>query len=237
MVWLQYFYDVSYRLEWKEEVKEIIWLKESEIDLMMKQLKNMSLSLDWELISWINELDHFQVIKRDYREKDWDNYIQEILVIDENWEEIDVWDNVKEVKTEDITNKLLFDYWITWKDYYKMWKVLFEDWKIYVNSHHIEFNEWSWVFEFFQLVLLARDLYKKNNLTYNELKFVYKECWINFKTLQTTDLSQLSLNDLVWKKLKTIKDRLEMEENCIKISINEVCIRQETAPNNMTSSI
>lgn len=229
-----YYYDIIYRLKWEKNIKKLIWIKYKSLDLYLIQLKKQAVSFNWNMIFWIQDLEYLKINKKNYEYiEDWKyiTYIENTKNIkhkvDLHW----IWEQQEE---EDITNKLLFDYWITWEDYYKKWKVLLEynevwDSYLYVDSYKNILEEWSKWLELFKLVFTAKEFYKKNNFTYIELKKIFKESWIKFSKLESFDLSQIWINNFLWKKLKNIQDKISSEYKCLEISSKNLAIWQEKA--------
>lgn len=232
-----YFYDIIYRLKWEKETKEIIWIKYKILDLYMVQLKKQAVSFHWDMVFWIQNLEFFEIYKKNYEYiEDW-KYIIHIEDIKGQSIKADLHSISTWHENEDITNKILFDYWITWKDYYKKWKVILEynspkDSILYVDSHEFKLEEWSKWLEFFRLIFIAKKLYQTNKFIYSKLKKVYNDCWIKFEKLESTDLSQIGINSFLWKKIKTIQDKTKMKEKCLDITSAFISIRQEKATKN-----
>ena len=235
---IDYYYDIIYRIKWNQDKNTLIWLNKELFNSHMIQLKNLAVSFNGDLITKFEDLNYFKIIKKNYKFlKDWEYYIEEPQNIDNFWRTfIDLptlW-NLWIWTDDDVTNKLLFDYWITWEDYYKKWKVILEyneNWNsyLYVDSHKITLEEWTKWLELFRLVFTAKNFYKSNTIIYSNLKKVFDDSWVTFKHLKKFELSQSEINSFLWKKLKTIQDKIWMKEKCLDINSAYITIWQQKA--------
>ena len=225
-----YFYDIFFKKKWDDSDVELLGLLEKDIYILLKQLKNCSASFWWVMIFWIDNLENLKIIKRDFKEKDWNTYIRQ-FVINEIWETIEEDFETPFYTPEEInlTNELLYKYRIQGDDYKRKWKVLLEDGKFYVDSHRMTLTKGTKWFELFTLLMTARSLYKKNMFLYHELKKVYNESSITFKELKCNDISQTELNSFIGKKLKSIQNKLKIKDKCLDITSASVSIWQEKA--------
>jgi len=227
------YYDIVYRLKWQKEKSNIIWLMPKEINYHLLQLKRLSASFNWEIIFWIESLDFFQIIEKNYVYIDKWEYIVKVNAIDsqtkkEELTDISIWDIIHK-EEKDVTNELLFDFWIAWDDYKKIWKILFENDILCVNNFDFQLTPWDKIYEFFDLLFRAKYYYNSLTFTYEELKELVRNKKEKYEKLQMYEINKDSINDIVWKKLRNIKEKTWMKDRILDFSDKEISIRQETA--------
>lgn len=226
-------FDIIYRLKWTLDKQTIIWVSGDTLEPYLIQLKRMSASFNGELIFWIDKLDFLKIIKKNYAfEKDWE-YFTWVESIDndtkiKDFTDISLWDFFIR-KEEDVTNELLYKFWICWDDYTKKWKVLFENNIIYADSFEFKLEEWKKISELFHLLFIAKVFYNKLYFTYDELKFIFKNWSFKCNELELYDIRKWWIEDIVWKKLTMIKKKTWLKNKILEISTNVVVIWQEKA--------
>lgn len=243
----KFYYTITYKRKSdnKNKVWDILPLDNS-LDLALKQLKNMASSFDWDIVCWINDLDFLKIIEKNYLYSKWNEYYFNKLPIESiEWinesdtafmsvsEQASIYwikdDDLLKPYIKDVTNILLNKYKIYWNDYEKMWKVLFNNNILEVNTHIFKLDEDKKINELFDLLFRAKAYYWKLNFSYDELKDLIKNNI--YKKLKREHINNLSINDIVLKKLKLIKTKTKMKYNILNISPSKISIWQESATN------
>lgn len=226
------YYDIIYRFPWQKEKSTIIWLMPDELKYHLKQLKNLAVSLNWELAFWIEKLDYFQIKEKNYTYKnDW-GYFEKIEVIDNNTKKpFFIYEQVSEhnIEEKDLTNELLYDFNICWDDYAKMWKLTLEKDYLWVNNYKFKRTKDTKIDDLFDLLFRAKVLYDNLSFTYEELKELLRKKRIKYNELEIIDLYEGGINNIIWKKLRTIQVKTKMKDKILENKGWKISIRQETA--------
>lgn len=216
-----YYYDIHYKKEWEYEVKKLISISEVDLEILLQWLKNCAVSFwsDGDMIKWIDDLEIFKIIQKNYFKENDGEY--EIHFLNDRWEQIEI--DVDVWKMVDITNKKLIQYKIRSWYYKRMWNVVLEGKNLYVDNHLISKLEKNR--KPIELISLILEIPYKEKFTYTELKEFYDNSHINFQELKRLDLNEISLREILWKKIRAWKDKTHIE--FIEISSNFISLWKE----------
>lgn len=219
-----YYYDVTYKIKWEEE-ESLISLTEKELDVIFQWLKNCAVVL-WEkkeIVKWIDDLEKLKVIKKNYFQEEDGEY--EFFLYDENGNFAD-WIWWKHGTEVDVTNEILVQYEVRSWYYRRMWKVVLEENVLYVDNFQISrMPDNSKAREFLHLILYAREKLWSKNMSYDELKGIYKSWEMSFRLLKVYDISRIWVQDILWEKIQKTKKKTNIE--FIKKTESEMALWEE----------
>lgn len=214
------YYDIIFKRKWDSEKSVVECISYDELKDTFIQLKNWIASFDWKVIYWINSLDELKIIEKNYEYKtNWDCF-----QLDENWDpafclsDIDDW----EEHTVNITNKFFLEIGFIW-DNKNNNKIQYSDWIMIIRWHEFDFEKKSKISEVIDLYFKAHYYFWSNEIKFEQLE----EIFINQKytELKNKDLNYESIRGLLKNRMKSISDELKVDNildiktNYIKISI------------------
>lgn len=236
------YYSISFIKKWEKEKIEIQRLIENDINNFLRQVKYGIATVWGYVIEWIYGLDYFQIKERNFVYKEWNQYYVEFDY--DTWSDFHDWyielsqysnlisvpeDEILDKTEKDVTNELLYKFKIIWKNFYKKWKVLFDNNILSVDWTDFIIKQSTKISELLDMLFRAKSFYNKGYFTYQELKDFYKLWGVKYNQIELYDLNEFNIKDIVRKKLNSIKNRTQMTDRILKISPNEISIRQETA--------